>query len=87
MGRTLTILAAALSALFIGSVAHAYDDLELNSFQYEGIQRTVGVYVPPSYHSGTPAPLIVALHGRFSSARAFHTLSHLRRVADARGAI
>ena len=27
MGRTLTILAAALSALFIGSVAHAYDDL------------------------------------------------------------
>ncbi|MEQ1811496.1 MAG: PHB depolymerase family esterase [Terricaulis sp.] len=87
MGRTLTILAAALSALFIGSVAHAYDDLELNSFQYEGIQRTVGVYVPPSYHSGTPAPLIVALHGRFSSARAFHALSHLRRVADARGAI
>ena len=85
MGRTLTSLVTALAALLIGSVAHAYDDLEPNSFQYEGIQRNVGLYVPSTYHRGTPAPLIVALHGRFSSARAFHALSHLRRVADARG--
>ncbi len=49
--------------------------------------RFMGVYEPSSYRRDASAPLIVALHGRFSSPQAFHALSGLAAVAEARGAI
>ncbi len=49
--------------------------------------RSLGLYVPSTYRPGQAAPLIIALHGRFSSAQAFHAISGLAAVAEARGAI
>lgn len=76
----------------LGSVgaarAQGYDrDIELPALTHAGVQRSVGLYVPASHDVSRPAPLIVALHGRFSSAKAFHALSGLAAVAEARGAI
>jgi polyhydroxybutyrate depolymerase len=45
------------------------------------------LYVPSTYRAEQPAPLIVALHGRFSSAQAFHAITRLAAVAEERGAI
>ncbi len=88
------ILAAALACAAVCAAGAAraqtspqYDDVQLHTLQHGGDLRTYGLYVPPTYRSGEPAPLIIALHGRFSSAKAFHALSGLRAVADARGAI
>ncbi len=81
------VLAIALGA---GGVAWAqtYDrDVELRALAHAGVQRSVGLYVPASHEPARPAPLIVALHGRFSSAKALHALSGLAAVADRRGAI
>ncbi len=85
-------LAAALfaAALCLG-VAHAqprYDrGLEMHAIAIGLEARSLGLYVPSTYRPGQPAPLIVALHGRFSSAQAFHAISGLAAVAEARGAI
>ncbi|MGH6951330.1 MAG: alpha/beta hydrolase family esterase, partial [Vitreimonas sp.] len=79
-----------LVAFALGGVAQAqtYDrDIELRALTHAGLSRTAGIYVPTSYNAERPAPLIVALHGRFSSAKAFHALSGLAAVAEARGAI
>ncbi|MFT3729127.1 MAG: PHB depolymerase family esterase [Terricaulis sp.] len=88
---TLAALAAAILAAF---AADAQQDttarangLRMMALSVGSVQRSVGLYVPASYRPGQPAPLIIALHGRFSSAQAFHAMSHLRAVADARGAI
>ena len=84
------IIALLALALCSGGVAWAqtYDrDVELRAVQRGGLSRAAGVYVPNSYNADRPAPLIVALHGRFSSAKAFHALSGLAAVAEARGAI
>ena len=51
------------------------------------LERTYGLYVPTSYRSAIPAPLIIALHGRFSSAQAYHAISDLDALAEARGAV
>jgi polyhydroxybutyrate depolymerase len=89
-------IAAALLAISLAASARAQPaqtppqqtgGLQMMALQVGGVQRSVGLYVPLSYHAGRPALLIVALHGRFSSAQAFHAMSHLRAVADARGAI
>lgn len=89
-------IAAALAvALFVAfsavaqtpSSAARADALQMMSLQIGGAERSVGLYVPPSYRAGHPAPLIVALHGRFSSAKAFDAISHLRTIADTHGAI
>lgn len=82
------IIALLAFALGSGGVAQAYDrDIELRAVQHAGLFRAAGLYVPASYSAARPAPLIVALHGRFSSAKAFHALSGLAAVAEARGAI
>ncbi len=57
------------------------------ALSFGGANRSVGLYVPRSYQRGHPAPLIIALHGRYSSAQAMHATSHLAAVAERRGAI
>jgi polyhydroxybutyrate depolymerase len=87
------LFAAVFAAAIMLGVAHAQDTptygraLEMRGYGQDGLSRFVGVYEPSTYRRGTPAPLIVALHGRFSSPQAFHAQSGLARVAEERGAI
>lgn len=67
--------------------ASVYDDLQSYTMTHGGVARTFGLYVPKSRSANISAPMIVALHGRFSSAKALHALSKLRAIAEARGAI
>ncbi len=64
-----------------------FTHLDMFALGYGGANRSVGLYVPRSYQRGAPAPLIIALHGRYSSAQAMHATSHLAAVAERRGAI
>ena len=78
--------------LFAGQGANAqgvrrYADLQIYTMKRNGVERTFGLYVPRSYAKDRAAPLVVALHGRFSSAKGLHAISHLQAVADARGAL
>ena len=68
-------------------VARAFDDVQSFTIRHNGMDRTFGLYVPRSYARGTPAPLVVALHGRFASADSLHALSHLQQLAERRGAL
>ncbi len=81
---------AAVAALILGS-AQAQEPLaralEMRGTEHDGQVRFVGVYQPSTYRRGQPAPLIVALHGRFSSPQALHAISGLAAVAEQRGAI
>ncbi len=69
-----------------GQTTSQYDDLTMHTLAHSGVPRRVGVYQPPNAPA-VGAPLIVALHGRFSSAKALHALSNLRVLADAYGAL
>jgi len=62
-------------------------DLQMRTVFHDGERRAYGLYVPKRLRAGSPAPVIVALHGRYSSAKAFHAFSHLADVAEARGAL
>ncbi|MGE0664504.1 MAG: PHB depolymerase family esterase [Hyphomonadaceae bacterium] len=83
----ITVILATLTTLG-AALAQTYDrDIELRAILHNGDPRGVGLYVPSSYRAGQPAPLIVALHGRFSSPKAMHAITGLAAVAEARGAI
>lgn len=86
--RSLLAAIALCAALIAPASAQTrYADLSVHLLEDGNDVRFFGVYTPPNYRAGNPAPLIVALHDRFSSAKAFHAISHLQAVADARGAI
>ena len=77
-------------ALFAPAAAQAparYDDAEIYSLDHDGARRLFALYAPRGLPQDRPAPLIIALHGRFSSAKALHAMSGLAAVADARGAV
>ena len=61
--------------------------LAMRSVFHDGERRTYGLFVPSTYVAGRPAPVIVVLHGRYSSAKAIHAFSGLAATAEARGAI
>jgi polyhydroxybutyrate depolymerase len=52
-----------------------------------GGQRPVTVRVPSGYHKGSPAPLLVLLHGHTSDAAAVDDYFHLQPVLDERGVL
>jgi len=52
------------------------------SFVYGGKTRTYSYYVPASYVSGQPVPLVVGLHGLSSSASQFAQYRDFRPIAD-----
>lgn len=92
--RPFALLAPLLLGLWLalagpaGAQAPRYDpDVQMRALFHDSERRAYGIYVPSTWRQGTPAPLIVALHGRFSSAKAFHALSGLTAVAEQRGAI
>src|SRR6185312_16232334 len=86
-------LAALMLALALPAPAHAQDAtstrsaLIMSTLRVGAAGRSVGLYVPHTYQTGHPAPLIIAFHGRFSSAQALHAISHLSGVAEQSGAI
>lgn len=88
---SLALWAAAMGLLqdeqALAQVGRAYDDVQSFTIRHNGVDRTFGLYVPASYVRGTPAPLVVALHGRFASADSLHALSHLQQMAERRGAL
>lgn len=80
--------------LVLGGVASASSQsstvpsaLVMNTLRVGNLNRSLGLYVPHSLRAGHPAPLIIALHSRYSSAQALHALSHLGDVAEQNGAI
>jgi poly(hydroxyalkanoate) depolymerase family esterase len=44
-------------------------------------------YVPSAYHSGTPVPLVVALHGCTQNADVFRQLTQMNNLAESKGFI
>jgi polyhydroxybutyrate depolymerase len=50
-----------------------------------GVRRSYYVHVPPGHSGAEPLPVILALHGAFSTARKFETESGLSRLADREG--
>ena len=52
-----------------------------------GGQRPVTVHVPPGYQKGSPAPLLVLLHGYSADAAAVDDYFHLEPVLDERGVL
>ncbi len=52
-----------------------------------GGQRSVTVRVPSGYRTGSPAPLLVLLHGYTSDATAVDDYFHLQPVLDERGVL
>ncbi|MEQ1817311.1 MAG: PHB depolymerase family esterase [Terricaulis sp.] len=87
------LFAAVFAAVLTFGSAQAQDTpsatrpLNIRGYEHDGQTRFVGVYQPSTYRRGQPAPLIVALHGRFSSPQALHAMSGLAAVAEQRGAV
>jgi len=50
-----------------------------------GVRRSYYVHVPPGHDGAEPLPVILALHGAFSTAREFEAESGLSRWADREG--
>lgn len=67
--------------------SRSYSDVPIFTLDYDGIERSYGLYVPSTYDAGSPAPLLIALHGRFSSAKAFHAISGLAELSEANGTL
>jgi len=90
--RLVSSLAIVVASLLFATAAAAQTpaygrDVAIRALQHDGVGRSYGLYVPASYQPGRPAPLIVALHGRFSSGKAMHAVSGLADLAERRGAI
>lgn len=57
------------------------------SFEHDGITRSYSFYIPASYRPGTPAPMVIGLHGTGSSGENFATHRDFRPIADTAGFI
>jgi poly(hydroxyalkanoate) depolymerase family esterase len=94
--RALALLAAACAAAatlwVVGGQAHALAATlpgQLTSASYTNNAGTLGyeLYVPSTYRPGTPAPLVVALHGCTETADVYRQLSGWDSLAEAKGSI
>ncbi len=56
------------------------------SLPHDGLTRTYKVHVPPSYRAGTPAPLVLYIHGGAGNARAAY-IDGMAKEADKFGFI
>ncbi|MBX7247762.1 MAG: hypothetical protein K1X35_01780 [Caulobacteraceae bacterium] len=81
------LLVLSLSVGAVGAQAPYSPNLRMRQVFHDGERRTYGLYVPQHYDPARPATVIVALHGRYSSAKAFHAFSRLADLAERRGAI
>lgn len=68
-----------------GQVTGQTAGLEPHTLTFEGLERTYLLHVPDGLD--TPAPLVLALHGRFGSGAHMATLTDFNTIADAEGFI
>ena len=94
VARVARFAASVLTALLIVSGAAIAQQrpyqaaLSISQIQGQGQEsRQYGYYIPSTYSPTRASPLIVALHGRFSSPAAFDAMSGLREVAERQGAV
>lgn len=81
MSRFFTLIIAVLAAAI-----HLNAQTTLTgSFQHGGLQRTYRVYIPPTYASSVPAPLIINLHGYGSNNLEQEFYSNFKPIADTAG--
>ena len=59
----------------------------MESFSYDGLERSYMVYVPESYSENTPTPLVLNLHGYSSNAGQQMIYSNFYNIADIEGFI
>lgn len=59
----------------------------IGGFQHNGLQRSYRVYVPSSYNSASPAPLVINLHGYGSNNIEQELYSNFLPIADTAGFI
>lgn len=82
--------ATLFAAAWLAGAAHAQSldrGLDMRTLTHAGIARSFGVYTPATIDQAQAAPLIIALHGRYSSAQALHAISGLAATAESRGAV
>ena len=81
------VAAATVAALFLaaGFCRGRASGNPRNSLTVDGRKRTFELHVPPSYTRGTPAPLVLALHGRLGTGNGMAKLTHFDAVADSNG--
>jgi polyhydroxybutyrate depolymerase len=85
MKRLLMVLVLGL-LVFGGAAAQdepAFRVSERRTLDVGGVERIYSVYTPENLDG--PAPLVVALHGRFSSGKAFEAHTHLSERAEENG--
>lgn len=64
----------------------AQDD-DVHTLSFDGLDRTYEIYVPESYAEGTPAPLVMILHGAGESASGIRAAANVEALADETGTI
>lgn len=58
---------------------------QATDFRFNGLRRTYLVHVPEGYDGSRPIPLLVAIHGAFSSAGEMERITGFSRMADREG--
>jgi polyhydroxybutyrate depolymerase len=76
-----------LILLFTGINALSAQTTLSKTMQFGGISRTYRLYIPASYHAGTPAPLVLNLHGYTSNNTQQEFYGDFRPIADTAGFI
>jgi poly(hydroxyalkanoate) depolymerase family esterase len=87
LGIAVVALLVAAAALLPGAATAATGTL--SAVDYTGPEGTqhYQLYVPSTYSSGTPVPLVVALHGCTQSSEQFRLLTRWDALAEAKGFI
>jgi polyhydroxybutyrate depolymerase len=86
LGKILIICAvlAGAAAMLVHLVRANSTDIA-DKMTVDGRERTYLVHAPSSHSKATPAPLVVALHGRLGTGRGQEWLTHLDKVSDEHG--
>jgi polyhydroxybutyrate depolymerase len=74
------------SAALTATTTATYGD-HTGSMEIGGLTRTWLLHVPTKYNSLSPAPLLLALHGRLGDGKGMASLTHLSQVSDQNGFI
>ena len=75
-----------LTAILISGVCFT-SHAQYDSIWHSSVYRTFLLHLPPSYVPGTPAPLIIAMHGGFGSGTQLQNQSQLSVKSDSEGFI
>ena len=87
LGAALALVALPVVMVPIEAVAWYSANAHNGSFVSSGVKREYLLYVPKSYDSTRPTPLIISLHGGALWGAAQKDLSQFNRVADREGLI